>query len=358
MKILFLPSYEGEETSERGPQVLKILKRRHEVVFLKPRDRWLAKRTSWPLRAWERIRMIRRLIQEGKKLRDVDLVFGRDCAYALPAMKIAKYLNKPYIWESEGSMKDLWNHSHAYPVQIIPWIFLEGYLAKRTNHMITVTENDRKAYIQQGMNLDRIHLIPVCIHTDKRSKKTKQEARHLLSLPRDELLFLFFSHFNYPPNQTALNFLNKNVAPHLPGRLLLCGRGKLPKKLHPKIHYLGFLPLERLYDLIRASDICLAPIWEANGTLTKVLDMLVHGTPTIITPAVHRGIPELKDGTHCLIAGNREDFVKKMLSLAKNKELQNNLSQSSAKIIQEKYNWELYEDKLLKIVESTGQKNV
>lgn len=358
MKILFLPCYEGEETSERSGQLLKILKRRHEVVFLKPRDRWFSQRASWPLRAWERIRIIHQLIQEGKKLLDVDLIFGRDCAYALPAMKIAKYLNKPYIWESEGSMKDLWDHSHAYPVQVIPWIFLEGYLAKRTDHMITVTENDRRAYIQQGMNPDHIHLIPVCIYTDKRSKKTKQEARHLLSLPRDEPLFLFFSHFNYPPNQTALHFLNKNVAPHLPGRLLLCGHGKLPKKLHPKIQYLGFLQLEGLYDLIRASDICLAPVWEANGTLTKILDMLVHSAPTVITPAAHRGIPELQDGIHCLIAKDKEDFVQKTLLLAGNKSLQGTIGHAASKIIQEKYNWELYEDKLLKIVESVAQKNV
>lgn len=352
MKILFLPEVTGEDTSGRSPEIVKILGRKHELVFLNPKENWIRSRRFWPLRAWERIQITRNLIEAGKKMRGIDLIFCKDYMYALPGIFIAKHLNKPCVWESEGSMKAFWDASHKYPFQVLHWMWMEKWLVKYADHMITVTETDAKAYIQQGMNPDRIDIVPVCIRPENASKKTRTEARQLLGLPQNETLFLFFSMFNYAPNFAALDFLNKSVAPHLPGRLLLCGSGKLPKKLHPKIEYLGFVPLERLYDLIRASDVCLAPVWEANGTLVKVLDMLAHGAPTVVTSAVQQGIPELQDGVHTLIAKTKEEFLQKTLQLANNANLRQKFTQTAPEIIEKKYNWNLHEEKLLALMES------
>lgn len=351
MKILFIGSFQSETSTERTSILFQILKKRHEVVLLKPEENWIRRRAFFPLRVWERIAITKKLVQKGRCFKNIDLVFCKDTMHAFPGYWIARHLQKPMIWESEGSVKAFWEDSHRYPQQILPWLLLEKWLAKRADFLITITERDRRAYVEQGMDPKKIRIIPVCIHSQKLSKRTKEEARRMHQLPPNEPLFLFFAHFNYLPNRKALEFLNAQVAPRLPGKLLLCGEGRLPKKLHPNVRYLGFVPLQKLYDLIRASDVCLAPIWEARGTITKVLDMLGHGAPAVITPIIQQGIPEIVDGRHALIARNKEDFTQKTLRLGQDISLQAQLSRQASEIIQHRYDWAAHEANLLKFVD-------
>ncbi|MDO8527023.1 MAG: glycosyltransferase family 4 protein [Deltaproteobacteria bacterium] len=357
MKILFIPEPGKTETSERSYPLIKILEKRHELLFLKPPGNPTQKRPSWPMRVFQRLQNIKQLIEEGKKFKEADLVLCRDYMHALPGSRIAKHLGIPCIWDSERSMKLFWEDHHQYPVQTLPWITVEKWLTKRVDHLVTVTERNKQAHILQGMDPNHIDIIPVCVCFDRRSRKSKAEARKALQLSADKKLFLFFSNFDYPPNQRALTFLNEKVAPRLPGELLLCGKGKLPKNLHGNIKYMGFLPLEKLYDLIRACDIGLSPVWEANGTLTKVLDMLAHGTATVVTDIVQTGIPELQDNVHSCIAKNEEEFIQKTLTLANDLLLQEKLRENGPHIIRSKYDWALYEDKLLDIVGRFERKN-
>lgn len=351
MKILFIPEYTGAETSERTPQLLKILKKRHDLVFISQND--LSRRKAFkPLRVFDRIRQTRKLIKEGKKLNGIDLIYCRDYMNAYPGLKIAEHLGKPCVWDSEGSMKAFWDSCHKYPTQVLPWMLLESCMVKHVDYMITVTDIDKKAYIKQGMDPERINIIPICVRSEFMSRKSKGEARRELGLSSDKTIFLFFSNFDYAPNFKALKFLNEEVAPRVEGTVLLSGKGRLPERLHPNVKYLGFLPFEKLYDLIRACDVCLAPIWEANGTLTKVLDMLMHGAPTVVTNVVRKGIPELENGKNALIAESTQDFISKTIQLAGDKELQNKLSNAATDVIKNKYEWSFYEDKLLNLIDS------
>lgn len=355
MNILFIPEYQGEISSSRTCLFTRFLEKKHRLIFLKPKEHWIKKRSFWPLRAAERFLITQSLIEEGKKKENIDLVFCRDYMYAFPGWFIAKHLKKPCVWDSEGSMKVFWDSSHKYPAQILPWMLLEKWLAKRFPFMIAMTEEDKKAYAEQGMDPDKIHIIPHCIPMEAISRKTREEARQSLQLPKEETFFLFFAMFDYLPNKAALHFLNEKVAPHLPGKLLLCGKGKLPKKLHPKIQYLGFLSFEKLYDLIRACDISLSPVWEANGTLTKALEMLAHGAPAVLTDVVRRGIPEIQDGVHALIAKDRDDFLQKTLRLAQDHSLQEKFGKNGPEIIRKKYDAGLHENELLRLVETLGK---
>lgn len=353
MKILFISSKIQDKTSERSQNFARVLQQEHEVFFLNPTEHWIRKRSLWPLRALERLRIVKKLVQEGKSYRGVDLVFCKDSVYALPGFFIARHLKKPCVFESEGSMKAFWEKTHRYGPQVLPWIGLEKWLVKRVDYMITITEEDKQAYIGQGMEEARIHIIPHCIRLDTLSQKTKQEARAAHHLPQEETLFFFFSKFDYLPNKTALRFLSERLAPQLPGRLLLCGQGKLPR-LHPKIHYLGFVPLKTLYDLIRASDVCLAPVFELKGSSTKALDMLAHGAPTVVTSVIQKGMPGLLDGLHALVADSEEAFVQKTLELAKNIPLQEKLKSPAQRLILENYDWKLFEKKLLGLIQEFG----
>lgn len=351
MKILFIGSFQSETSTERTSELIRILKKGHELVLLKPEGNWTRRRAFFPLRAWERLAITRQLILQGSRFKNIDMVFCKDIMHAFPGYWIAKKLKRPLIWESEGSMKAFWEDSHHYPQQVLPWMLVERWLAKRVDFLFTVTERDRRAYAEQGTDPNKTAIIPVCIHGENLSQKTKEEARQAHHLPQGEILFLFFAHFNYLPNQKALAFLNEQVAPLLPNKLLLCGKGRLPKKLHPKIQYLGFVPTEKLYDLIRAADVCLAPIWEARGTITKVLDMLAHGTPTVITPVIRQGIPEIADGRHALIAKNKGDFIQKTLLLSRDTALRKKLGRFAAEIVCPRYDWKTHENKLLETLD-------
>jgi glycosyltransferase involved in cell wall biosynthesis len=103
--------------------------------------------------------------------------------------------------------------------------------------------------------------------------------------------------------------------------------------------YTGFV--EDVFLWLAAADVSVAPLWKGLGILTKVVEALSAGLPTVVTELALPGIPELQDGNNCLVASGKEEFLEQVRRVVRDKELRARLSANGRELIRAKYSCEV-----------------
>jgi glycosyltransferase involved in cell wall biosynthesis len=123
---------------------------------------------------------------------------------------------------------------------------------------------------------------------------------------------VFVAGFTYLPNRIGLRFLLEEVMPlvwrELPdAQLALVGGGlQQPPSEDPRVQALGFVA--DLRDAYAGSTCAVVPLLQGGGTPLKLIEALAYGLPVIATPRAAAGL-QLRDGEHCLIAGDANAFA-------------------------------------------------
>jgi glycosyltransferase involved in cell wall biosynthesis len=123
---------------------------------------------------------------------------------------------------------------------------------------------------------------------------------------------IFVANFAYEPNRNGLRFLLDEVFPRvwakLPdARLALVGAGsEQPPSGDPRVEALGFV--EDLRAAYARASCAIVPLLQGGGTPLKFIEALAYGLPVVATPRAAAGL-EVRDGEHCLIAGDGETFA-------------------------------------------------
>jgi polysaccharide biosynthesis protein PslH len=123
---------------------------------------------------------------------------------------------------------------------------------------------------------------------------------------------LFVASFAYEPNRGGLRFLLEEVFPRvwaeLPdARLTLAGSGlEQPPSSEPRVETLGFV--EDLRPAYASASCAVVPLLHGGGSPLKFIEALAYGLPVIATPRAAAGL-EVREGEHCLIAGDGEAFA-------------------------------------------------
>ena len=139
------------------------------------------------------------------------------------------------------------------------------------------------------------------------------------------------------------------IAKRFDAVILLSGSGPIPPHLNEIVRLTGFVP--DIYELIAAADICLAPVWRGVGIMTKVIDTMACGKPTVVSRFCTQGIPQLVDGENAMIADTGDEFVEKTIYLLEHPDKAQYIGMKARKTIEEHYNWEKGENKLNEILE-------
>ena len=91
-------------------------------------------------------------------------------------------------------------------------------------------------------------------------------------------------------------------------------------------------------NLIKMSNISVAPMLSGSGQQFKLIESLALKTPVITTSKASYPLG-LKDNKHAIVCDDRISFSKAILKLVKNEELRSNYPKMDIICI-EKYNWE------------------
>lgn len=344
-------------TSERTPVLYRMLRASYDVFGLAtPYDQFLydTGRAKWPrllLYAVDKLILGLRGLFLAREHR-VNLVFSGEMAhYALPGLAIARILGIRCVWDSHGNVKLFsesvrkgWFSSHLA-------IFMERFLGKSVDILITVSERDAEAYAQMGVPRSNIHVIPTCVNLSEISATRLHEddfsytEKHTPHIP----VLLFFGSFGYAPNREALDFVNLRVAPYLERAGIHCeihiaGRDIPDLVFHPFVKALGFVP--DIHACIQSVDLCIVPVSKGVGILTKVLDIMAVGTPAVLHSFALHGIPDIQHGIHAYVASSEEEFLKYVSEALASPEVGRNMARRARQLVEQRYDWELQKPRL------------
>lgn len=355
-KILFVPSVQEVDTSERTPTILRLLRKRHEIVGLvAPWDREVYDPTHpRPARYAKYVLGQMRSAVRGLRLarsRGVGLVFCETPHHALVGLGIARLRGIACVWDSHGNALRYARSMQRGRAYTFLAASLDRFLARHVDLLITVSRKDAEAYEAMGARASRIEVIPTCVdlpRVDRQIAGIPRGPRPEGMTPSKKIL-VFFGNFSYTPNVEALRFIVEQVAPFLrkadvPCEIQVAGRDLPSTPVDPSVNPIGFV--KDLYMWIRRSDLCIVPVWRGVGILTKVLDAMAAGTPVVASGLVVDGIPEIRDGVHAVVASGPKEFADGVMFALNHPAVMEEMAARSRALIEERYDWKIHEPRL------------
>lgn len=222
---------------------------------------------------------------------------------------------------------------------LINWFLyypIEKILSSITDCLITINEEDYKLAKNHRFKAEAIkHVHGVGVNTEvfiPVDETQKNSLRKSLGYKPDDFLMFYAAEFNKNKNQKLLIEALALIKDKVPNaKLLLAGEGvllqdcqKLARTLmvDDKIHFLGFR--NDIENLLKVSDIAVASSLR-EGLPVNIMEAMACGLPVIAND--NRGHRELiqDDKNGWIIENNSSDFSKKIIALAKNNELKNDL---------------------------------
>lgn len=236
---------------------------------------------------------------------------------------------------------------------------------KKAAHFIAVTEKAKSVLILEGVNDDKITVIPPGI--DLNAFKPRPKDKNLLKkygLKNTDITILFTGRLVYDKGIEDLIYAFKLLSDkHNNVKLMILGRGKLKSQIikllklyniNDKVIFLGFLEYTQTEKFYNLADIFCTPsritkYWQEQFGFVFA-EAMACGKPIIST---HAGsIPEVLGGTGLLVSpGNHLELFEALDKLVKNPKLRDELGKKAntyakihydAKIIAQK-RVELYE---------------
>ncbi len=216
----------------------------------------------------------------------------------------------------------------------------EKNLLKKSDIITAVSQNDahhfKKLYGEKALIVPNGVDIQ-CFDTVSDNQIKVIKAKYNLS----GALVLFMGLIDYPPNQEGINFLINSVFPVVrkksPDLKLVIIGGRLKSKekwiLNP-----GVIPFEEIPILVKACDVCVAPIFSGSGTRVKILEYMAAGKPVVSTTKGAEGL-SVKKGENIVIADDVENFAEEIVSLVMKPEYSKRISIQGRILARKDYSW-------------------
>ena len=191
----------------------------------------------------------------------------------------------PFVYRSHNVEFDLWNtHKAKFLIKRVlkeqkrKMKKLEENLLKKSRYVWTISDEDRKKYLEEFKDLKLEHKIKFVPLTQKFEKN--------LFFERAGADFLFVGKLDWEPNRLGLIWFLENVAPHLEEKIKIniVGKGIFPQEKFKKLKNVFFHGyVENLDSFYKESTASLIPIFSGSGTRIKVVEALGNGTPILST---------------------------------------------------------------------------
>jgi glycosyltransferase involved in cell wall biosynthesis len=96
--------------------------------------------------------------------------------------------------------------------------------------------------------------------------------------------------------------------------------------------------VEDLEEVMQDTRVMISPLVFGSGIKVKNLDALYRGIPLVTTGIGAEGLM-LESNENCLIAGNSEDFVQKVITLLEDRPLWEKIKANSRELARKEYTW-------------------
>lgn len=229
---------------------------------------------------------------------------------------------------------------------------LKTYEIDVVNHFdrnIIISSVD-KVYLEQlGANVDNMTVLPVAVRDDISNRK--------IDYMNDQNHICFLGKMSYQPNEDAVLWFCEKVFPKIKSKipeLVFYIIGIEPTKKVLKlaktdgIIVTGFV--ENPFEIIMQCKAMVIPIRNGAGMQNKVLESMLVGTPTVISPIAAEGL-DGKEGRDFLLAERPEDYIEKITMLYHDPVLREKIGKNGQQLVYNKFSWKVLAEKWDKIVQ-------
>jgi glycosyltransferase involved in cell wall biosynthesis len=283
----------------------------------------------------------------------IQMVFGEGTYFSMIGCIAARIRSIPCIWDNHGNIWTLAKVQGKSASFLRLNEALEGWLFKKVSYLLVVSEQEREVYRGHGFDPTRIEVLPTCVDVPTSAGKDCDTLRASFGMKEGEKAVLFFAMLGYEPNREAAEYVATELAQAIrktnPEVVFYIAGGGAKLQESEGVRALGFV--DDLESLVSAADFCVAPIWRGVGILTKVLDMMASGRPTVVTSLAREGIPELASGQNCFIANDREAFIETVKALIDRDDRAESVGKEGRRLVVERYSCSVMRSNLSAIVD-------
>lgn len=267
---------------------------------------------------------------------------------ARPALILDQF-NAEYVLQKRAALADLrrprrW---HAAAYSLAQWRKLASYERaeiQRCDAVAVVSEEDRRALLALGPH-PQVAVVPNGVDTAWFSRAALDHAEDRApALPEQALVFS--GTLDFRPNIDAALWFARAVLPRLQARcpdvrLYIVGKRPAPAlyalAADGAITVVGPVPDARPY--IAGAAVYLVPMRIGGGVRLKLLEALSLEAPVVSTSMGAEGVAGLRDGRHCLLADDAEQYAGAVARLLEDRALARRLGAAGRELVRERYDW-------------------
>lgn len=167
----------------------------------------------------------------------------------------------------------------------------------------------------------------------------------------------FIGKMDYQPNIDSVVWFVNKVLPLLNKKIKFLIVGANPTKsvlslASNQVVVTGFV--DDPYLFLRNSFACVAPMQTGGGIQNKILETMALGKITIATTLGASPIIGAEDGEHIIIEDNPLKMALKINNIYLNKDHYHSIGVNAKKLVEVRYTWKAYEEKLLEVIKSSN----
>lgn len=227
------------------------------------------------------------------------------------------------------------------PFYIKPFFKIETTRLKRYEHDIfnyfenktIITKQDKELIVH--IKNDNIVVVPNGVSYDTFKIKEVENKFDLI----------FTGNMSYPPNVEAAVYLVKEIMPIVwrtkpDTKLAIVGANpdvRISLLKSKQIEVTGWV--NDISDYYSASKVFVAPMFIGTGLQNKLLEAMAMKLPCITSELVNNALGA-KNDYEILIGKSAQDFSEKILTLLKDNELYNRISENGYNFVKQNYTWE------------------
>ena len=221
----------------------------------------------------------------------------------------------------------------------------EGQIVSAFEHTLAVTDIDRRLLIEAAASVnsaqdaaDRIITVPIAVDTRELQPINRQPG---------SLRILTLGSLHYQPNADGIRWFIQEIFPRIRSELpqaALTIIGKKPPadfvqlaQQDDLVTVTGYIP--DLTPYLEQGAVMVIPVRAGGGMRVRILEAFARGIPVVTTTTGLEGI-DARPGQDVLVADTPADFASLVTRLLKDPILQEGLSVSGRRLVEEKYDWQ------------------
>jgi glycosyltransferase involved in cell wall biosynthesis len=222
--------------------------------------------------------------------------------------------------------------------------WFEGNLEKWFDHLIMVSEVDRKTIAELGIH--HTSAVPLGVDTTEFTPAYEPaEQPSTVDLPNPETDLVFTGSMDWLPNEDGLLWFISDVLPLLQKthrtRLWIVGRrpGKTiaaAASQNPDIRVTGWVSDVRPY--IAKAAVYIVPLRIGGGTRIKIFEAMAMGKPVVSTTIGAEGLP-VTHGSDIVLADDPRAFASRVGHLLDHRSEAKALGAAARALVEAKYSW-------------------